>query len=179
MAIKVSMHNWMRPEPIETHDQAARAQRLRRDRDLGRAGALRPRRGQRLLDQNGLECWGAVTLMIGGRDLVHEDHYVRWRASQYVKDCLTFVAELGGKILTSSRRRSARSSPMASPEEEWELGRRGPEGVPGARRDGGRPDRRSSRSTASRRTSSTAATRRWRWPRRSAATAASASTSST
>ena len=38
--------------------------------------------------------------MTGGRDLVHEDHYVRLASVQYVKDCLTLVASLGGKILT-------------------------------------------------------------------------------
>ena len=38
--------------------------------------------------------------MTGGRDLVHEDHYVRLASVQYVKDCLSLVASLGGKILT-------------------------------------------------------------------------------
>ena len=31
--------------------------------------------------------------MTGGRDLVHEDHYVRLASVQYVKDCLSLVAE--------------------------------------------------------------------------------------
>src|SRR5687768_17712568 len=54
---------------------------------------------KRLMDQHGIECWGSVTLMTGGRDLVHEDYYVRMASVQYVKDCLTLVASLGGKIL--------------------------------------------------------------------------------
>ena len=41
-----------------------------------------------------------MTLMTGGRDLVHEDHYVRLASVQYVKDCLSLVASMGGKILT-------------------------------------------------------------------------------
>ena len=61
------MHNWMRPEPIEhTIERLARLgydgieisgepQRLRRRRTCAR-----------LLDEHGLECWGAVTLMMGG-----------------------------------------------------------------------------------------------------------------
>src|ERR687888_576031 len=119
MALKVSMHNWMRPEPIETT--------IRR---LGRSGydgieisgepALYDAdHVKRLLDENGLECWGSVTLMTGGRDLVHEDHYVRLASVQYVKDCLSLVASLGGKILTIVPSTVGKVVPMASPEEEW------------------------------------------------------------
>jgi D-psicose/D-tagatose/L-ribulose 3-epimerase len=60
-----------------------------------------------------------VTLMTGGRDLVHEDHYVRLASVQYVKDCLSFVAELGGDILTVVPSTVGKVTPMASPEEEW------------------------------------------------------------
>ena len=72
-----------------------------------------------LLDANGLECWGSVTLMTGGRDLVHEDHYVRLASVQYVKDCLSLVASMGGKILTVVPSTVGKVVPMASPEEEW------------------------------------------------------------
>ena len=58
--------------------------------------------------------------MTGGRDLVHEDHYVRLASVQYVKDCLSFVATLGGKILTIVPSTVGKVVPMASPEEEWE-----------------------------------------------------------
>ena len=43
MALKVAMHNWMRPEPIETTITRLGAQWLRRHRDLRRAGGLRRR----------------------------------------------------------------------------------------------------------------------------------------
>ena len=58
--MKVSMHNWMRPEPIQADARAAG--RLGYD-----AGQVRS-----LFDEHDLECWGAVTLMTGGRDLLHE-----------------------------------------------------------------------------------------------------------
>ncbi len=120
MALKVAMHNWMRPEPIETTIER-----------LGRAGydgieiAGEPAvydvgEVRALLEQHGLECWGSVTLMTGGRDLVHEDHYVRMASVQYVKDTLSLVASLGGKILTVVPSTVGKVVPMASPEEEWQ-----------------------------------------------------------
>ena len=120
MALKVAMHNWMRPEPVETT--------IRR---LGRSGydgieisgepALYDADAvKRQLEENNLECWGGVTLMTGGRDLVHEDYYVRFASVQYVKDCLSMVASLGGKILTVVPSTVGKVVPMASPEEEWQ-----------------------------------------------------------
>ena len=41
-----------------------------------------------------------MTVMTGGRDLVHADHYVRLAGVQYVKDCLSLAASMGGRILT-------------------------------------------------------------------------------
>jgi sugar phosphate isomerase/epimerase len=61
-----------------------------------------------------------VTLMTGGRDLVHEDHYVRLASVQYVKDCLSLMSSMGGKILTVVPSTVGKVIPMASPEEEWE-----------------------------------------------------------
>ena len=77
MAIKVSMHNWMRPEPIEP--TIARLARLGYDgiEISGEPQGYDVAHVRGLLDEHGLECWGAVTLMMGGRDLLHEDPYVR------------------------------------------------------------------------------------------------------
>jgi D-psicose/D-tagatose/L-ribulose 3-epimerase len=119
MALKIAMHNWMRPEPIETT--------IRR---LGRSGydgieisgepaVYQPDEVKRMLDEHGLECWGSVTLMTGGRDLVHEDHYVRRASVEYVKDTLSLVSDLGGRILTVVPSTVGKVTPMASPEEEW------------------------------------------------------------
>ena len=57
--------------------------------------------------------------MTGGRDLVHEDHYVRLASVQYVKDCLSLVASLGGKILTVVPSTVGKVVPMGTPEDEW------------------------------------------------------------
>src|SRR3954447_3837399 len=119
MAIKVSMHNWMRPEPIE-----ATIERLARLGYDGLEISGEPRlydtaRVRALLDERGMECWGAVTLMMGGRDLLHEDPYMRLGSVQYVKDCLTMVSQLEGKILTIVPSTVGKITPLGSPEDEW------------------------------------------------------------
>jgi len=119
MAIKVSMHNWMRPEPIERTIE--RLGRLGYDgiEISGEPEHYDVAEVRRLLDQHGLECWGAVTLMMGGRDLCHEDRYVRLGSVEYVKDCLTFVSDLGGQILTLVPSTVGKVVPMGSPADEW------------------------------------------------------------
>jgi sugar phosphate isomerase/epimerase len=119
MALKVAMHNWMRPEPIET--TIARLARSGYDgiEISGEPAVYDADEVRSLLDRFGLECWGAVTLMTGGRDLVHEDYYLRRASVQYVKDTLSLVSDLGGRILTVVPSTVGKVVPMASPEEEW------------------------------------------------------------
>ncbi|HET6547689.1 MAG TPA: sugar phosphate isomerase/epimerase [Solirubrobacter sp.] len=117
--MKVSMHNWMRPEPIER--TLERLTRLGYDgiEISGEPRGYDAAHVRGLLDEHRLECWGAVTLMTGGRDLLHEDPYVRLGSVEYVKDCLTFVSELGGRILTLVPSTVGKIVPMASPDDEW------------------------------------------------------------
>jgi D-psicose/D-tagatose/L-ribulose 3-epimerase len=119
MALKVSMHNWMRPEPIETTIKRLGRSGYNGLEISGEPAVYDKDEVRRLLDENGVELWGSVTLMTGGRDLVHEDYYVRMASVQYVKDTLSFVSELGGKILTIVPSTVGKVVPMASPEEEW------------------------------------------------------------
>ncbi len=119
MAIKVSMHNWMRPEPIERTIE--RLSRLGYDgiEISGEPGQYDVAHVRGLLEEHNLECWGAVTLMMGARDLCHEDRYMRMGSVEYVKDCLTFVAELGGQIVTVVPSTVGKITPMGSPVDEW------------------------------------------------------------
>ena len=119
MALKLAMHNWMRAEPIETTIKRLAKSGYDGIEISGEPATYDADEVRSLLDQNGLSCWGSVTLMTGGRDLVHEDHYVRLASVQYVKDCLSFVASLGGDILTVVPSTVGKVTPMASPEEEW------------------------------------------------------------
>src|ERR1700742_5300397 len=100
MSIKVAMHNWMRPEPIET--TVARLGRLGYDgiEISGEPTVYDADHVRGLLEEQGMECWGAVTLMTGGRDLLSDDPYVRIGSIPYRKDCLGMVSAVGGKIGT-------------------------------------------------------------------------------
>src|SRR3954469_1094883 len=120
MSMKVSMHNWMRPEPIEVTIE--RLGRLGYDgiEISGEPRVYDAARVRGLLDDAGMECWGAVTLMTGGRDLLHEDPYVRLGSVQYVKDCLSFVSALEGKVLTLVPSTVGKIVPMGSPDDEWQ-----------------------------------------------------------
>ena len=60
---------------------------------------------------------------------------------EYVKDCLTFVSELGGQIVTVVPSTVGKITPMGSPADEWRWGVEALRRVPGARRDGRRADR--------------------------------------
>jgi sugar phosphate isomerase/epimerase len=112
------MHNWMRPEPVATA-----IRRLGRfgydgieisgEPDLHDTSEIRS-----LLEENGLECWGAVTLMLGGRDLVHADKYVRIGTVQYVRDTIDMVKALGGSMLTVVPSTIGRVNPLGSPQDE-------------------------------------------------------------
>jgi sugar phosphate isomerase/epimerase len=57
--------------------------------------------------------------MMGARDLVHEDPYARAASVAYVKDCLTFVSRMGGKIVTVVPSTVGKIVPMGSPADEW------------------------------------------------------------
>jgi D-psicose/D-tagatose/L-ribulose 3-epimerase len=120
MALKVSMHNWMRPEPIEA--TITRLARAGYDgiEIAGEPAVYDGAKVRSLLDENGLECWGSVTIMVGGRDLLHEDKYVRVGSIQYCKDTIDLIAELGGKILTVVPSTVGKIVPMSSPEDEWQ-----------------------------------------------------------
>jgi len=113
------MHNWIHPEPIQ-----ATLERLGRCGYDGIEISAEPAlydTGEiaRLLELHGLECWGGVTRMMGGRDLVHADPEVRRGGVLYVLDALRFVSDLGGEILTVTPSAVGKSEPMAPPEIEW------------------------------------------------------------
>ena len=77
MALKVSMHNWMRPEPIETTISRLAEAGYDGIEIAGEPAVYDIAQVRSMLEENGLECWGSVTIMVGGRDLLHEDRYVR------------------------------------------------------------------------------------------------------
>lgn len=117
--MKLSMHNWMRYEPIEV--TIKRLARFGYDaiEISGEPARYDVAQVKSLLDENGIKCWGSVTLMTVGRDLIHEDAYVRYGTVKYMKDCIDLVAGLGGEILTIVPSTVGKIVPLASPEDEW------------------------------------------------------------
>jgi sugar phosphate isomerase/epimerase len=113
------MHNWMRPEPIEVT--------IKRLKSLGYDGIQimgEPRKYdvnevRKLLNENKLECWGAVTIMIKGRDLIHADPYYREMSQTYVKECIDLVSGLGGNIITIVPSEVGKVVAMTDPDTEW------------------------------------------------------------
>src|SRR5437660_8916032 len=118
--MRFAMHTWMRVEPIET--TIRRLARFGYDaiEISGEPDRYDWKEVRRLLDEHGLRCWGSVTLMTQGRDLVDADHYVRLGTLQYLKDTISMIEALGGEILCVVPSTVGKIVPSASPREEWD-----------------------------------------------------------
>ena len=124
--MKVAMHNWMRAEPVETTiRRLARygydAIEISYDSVELSPGAPGTAAVRGMLQENGIECVGSISLMFAGRDLIHADPGVRESSVDYLKRCITMVKELrdGGGNMTIVPSEVGKVKEMASPEEEW------------------------------------------------------------
>jgi D-psicose/D-tagatose/L-ribulose 3-epimerase len=122
--MQVSMHNWMRAEPVETT--------IRRLAKYGydsieisydsvelSPGAPGTRAVKQMLKDNGIGCYGSISLMFTGRDLIHADPAVRANSVDYLKKCTQMVADLDGSTMSIVPSEVGKVKAMASPEEEW------------------------------------------------------------
>jgi D-psicose/D-tagatose/L-ribulose 3-epimerase len=118
--MRFAMHNWMRVEPIEA--TIRRLARFGYDaiEISGEPDRYDWKGVRRLLDENGLRCWGSVTLMTQGRDLVDADRYVRLGTVQYLKDTISMLEALGGEIFCVVPSTVGKIIASASPQEEWD-----------------------------------------------------------
>jgi D-psicose/D-tagatose/L-ribulose 3-epimerase len=125
--MQVAMHNWMRAEPVETT--------IRRLAKYGydgieisydsvelSPGAPGTPAVRQMLEDNGLECVGSISLMFEGRDLVHPDAGVRESSVDYLNKCITMVKELrdgngGNMSIVPSEVGKVKSE--AEPDDEW------------------------------------------------------------
>jgi D-psicose/D-tagatose/L-ribulose 3-epimerase len=116
----LSMHNWMRAEPLElTLARLARygyeSIEISGEPDQYRPDDVRP-----LLAKHGVRCWGAVTLMMGDRNLLSGDEDTRAATVAYTVDCVDLVAALDGTVMTIVPATVGKTSPDGEPEQEWE-----------------------------------------------------------
>jgi sugar phosphate isomerase/epimerase len=109
----------MRPEPIET--TLERLHRFGYDsiEISGEPARYDTDEVRALLDKYKLECWGTVTMMFEGRDLLHPDKSVRGSTIGYMKDCITMGRNLGGKMFCIVPSTVGKVKPLAAPAEEW------------------------------------------------------------
>jgi D-psicose/D-tagatose/L-ribulose 3-epimerase len=121
MAFRLSAHNWMRDEELDIT--------LERLSNCGFWGIEimgspeRPEYQDRAamrakLKKYKLECWGAVTLMLQKRDLIHGDAKERKNSIAYVNSCIDLISDLGGQVLTLVPSEVGKIVAMASPKEE-------------------------------------------------------------
>lgn len=117
--MRVVMHNWMRPEPIEHTIKRLASLGYNGIQIMGEPRKYDVNEVRKLLDQNKLECWGSVTIMTRGRDLIHVDPYYREMSQQYIIECIDMVSALGGNIITVVPSEVGKVVAMSDPDTEW------------------------------------------------------------
>src|SRR3954453_8422504 len=116
----LSMHNWMRAEPIDITIRRLAKYGYQTIEIAGDPDNYKTREVLQLLNENGVRCWGSVSLMFAGRDLIHADAAVRESTMQYLKDCITMVHELEGREMTIVPSQVGKVAAMDTPEQEWQ-----------------------------------------------------------
>lgn len=116
----LSMHNWMRAEPLEVTLARLAKYGYESIEISGEPDQYKPDEVRPLLDKYGLRCWGSVTLMLGERNLVAADEGARKASIQYTKDCIDLVAALNGTEMTIVPATVGKITPDGLPEQEWE-----------------------------------------------------------
>ena len=115
----LSTHNWMRAEPLETTLKRIKKFGYESIEISGEPEQYKTKETRALLKEHGIRCWGAVTLMLGERNLAAKNQGQRERSVQYVKDVLTMVSELDGEIITLVPATVGKVVPDGTEEEEW------------------------------------------------------------
>ena len=115
----LSMHNWMRAEPIEVTIRRLARYGYKSIELSGEPEVFDTKELRKLLADNGIACWGAVSLMFEGRDLIHADEAVRATSIKYLNDCITMAKELDGYEMTIVPSQVGKVAAMDTPEQEW------------------------------------------------------------
>jgi len=116
----LSMHNWMRAEPLEVTLARLAKYGYESIEISGEPDQYKPDEVRPLLKKYGLRCWGSVTLMLGERNLVAGDAGNRAMSVQYTKDCIDLVEALDGHEMTIVPATVGKITPDSTPEQEWE-----------------------------------------------------------
>lgn len=117
--MKTAMHNWMRPETLET--TVARLADCGYDAiEISGEPEKYPLDETRAtLEKHAISCLGSVSIMTDGRGLTLGDKYQREGTILYLQDCVRMVGGLDGEIMTVVPATVGKIAPDASVEEEW------------------------------------------------------------
>ncbi|NOZ71943.1 MAG: sugar phosphate isomerase/epimerase [Chloroflexi bacterium] len=115
----LSMHNWMRAEPIEVTIRRLAKYGYESIEIGGEPGKYDTKEVRRLLKENGLRCWGSISLMFTGLDLIQADEAGRANTIKYLKDCMTMVKELDGTLMSIVPSEVGKVNAQADEETEW------------------------------------------------------------
>ena len=115
----LSMHNWMRAEPIEVTIRRLAKYGYSSIEIGGEPDKYDTKEVRGYLKENGLRCWGSISLMFTGLDLIQADEAGRANTIQYLKDCITMVKELDGHIMSIVPSEVGKVNAQADAETEW------------------------------------------------------------
>ncbi len=117
--MELSIHNWMRAEPIEQTIARISALGYEKIEIQGSPELYDTKKVKKLLDDAGMGCWGSVTLMLEDRNLLAKDKAQRAKSVQYVKDVVRMVRELDGSMVSVVPATVGKIIPDGRPDEEW------------------------------------------------------------
>ena len=117
--MELSIHNWMRAETIERTVERIAAMGYEKIEIQGTPELYDTKKISKLLKDNGIGCWGSVTLMLEQRNLIAKDKAQRATSVQYVKDVVRMVKELDGQMVSVVPATVGKIVPDGRPDEEW------------------------------------------------------------
>ena len=118
--MELSIHNWMRAESIEKTVERIAAMGYEKIEIQGTPELYDTKKINKLLKDNGMGCWGSVTLMLEKRNLLAKDAAQRAMSVQYVKDVVRMVKELDGQMVSVVPATVGKIVPDGRPDEEWQ-----------------------------------------------------------
>jgi sugar phosphate isomerase/epimerase len=114
------MHNWMRAESPEITIRRLKKKGFESIEISGEPEIYNAKELRKTLKDNGIRCWGAVTLMLKERNLLAKNEKQRADSVKYTKDCVTLVKDMDGYELTIVPGTVGKITPDGTPEEEWQ-----------------------------------------------------------
>ncbi|MBX3058004.1 MAG: sugar phosphate isomerase/epimerase [Anaerolineae bacterium] len=115
----LSMHNWMRAEPIEVTIRRLAKYGYESIEIGGEPDKYDTKDLRRTLKENGIRCWGSISLMFTGLDLIQADENGRANTITYLKNCITMVKELEGEVMSIVPSEVGKVRAQADEQTEW------------------------------------------------------------